>query len=179
MIALAGMGVGVAACIAAAVWTGIGEQRAIPDQQVVMLVEPPVSAAAVPLEAPSVPAAVPAPVSSVPETPVLQALRPPVVAQEVSVPVVPPLPSATVPVPPNPPKIVSRKVVMQRVLAARAAALSANSVAAWEDPYSPPARDVRSMLPPQPISDPPEQAKSYIGTYTTDANGVRIFRFGH
>ncbi len=182
MAALAGIGVGAAACIAAAVWTGIGEEPAIPDQQMVVLVEPPrvpdAAAAALPEAppAPQAPAATPMPEISVPEAPVLQALRPPAAAQEVSVPVVP-TPSAAVSVPPNPPKIASRKMVMQRVMAARAAALSANSVAAWEDPYSPSQRDLRSM-PSKAISNPPEQAKSYIGTYTTDANGVRIFRFG-
>lgn len=182
MVALAGIGVGVAACIAAAVWTGIGEQPAISEQQVTLLVEPPVSnapAAALP-ETPPVPAAASMPEMPVPEAPVLQALQPPASAQEASVPVAPP-PSliAAVPVPPNPPKTVSRKMVMQRIMAARAAALSANSVAAWEDPYSPPSRDLRSLPPPQAIPDPPEQAKSYIGTYTTDANGARVFHFGH
>ena len=177
--ALAGIGVGVAACIAAAIWTGTREEPVIPDQQMVLLVEPPpvsdTAAAALP-EVPPVPAAAPLPEVSVPEIPVLQALRPPAPAQDASVPVAP-APSAAIPVPPNPPKVASRKLVMQRVMAARAAALGANSVAAWEDPYSPSSRDLRSM-PPKGISDPPEQAKSYIGTYTTDANGARVFRFG-
>lgn len=176
MIALAGIGMGVAACITAAIWTGVGEEPAVSEQRVTLLVEPPIpnAPAAVPPEAPPVPAAAP-----MPETPVLQALQPPAAAQEASVPVAPP-PSLTaaVPVLPNPPKIVSRKIIMQRVMAARAAALSASSVAAWEDPYPPP-RDLRSMPPPQAVSDPPEQAKSYIGTYTTDANGTRVFRSGH
>ena len=100
----------------------------------------------------------------------------------IAAPPIPPVPAAPLLVappvvpPPNPVKNLVRKSTLpqQRVAATRAPVLNAGNVAAWEDPYPPPPRDWRPPTQPA-MSDPPDQPKSYIGTYTTDANGIRSF----
>ncbi len=199
LAALAGIGLGVAACVALAVWThGSGAPPAMPSQQAALTVEMPmVPAAPVPATPDTPPVSADAPAPDVPLQPPAAsqepaapeqppapeqpaALQQPAAPQEASVPVAPLLaapPSATTS---SPPKNPVRKTAstQPRALAARAPTLNAGNVAAWEDPYPAPPRNWRPM-PPQAVSDPPDQPKSYIGTYTTDSNGVRAFRFGH
>ena len=90
-----------------------------------------------------------------------------------------PLPAApSAMLPPTPTKNVGRKnpQPLSRFATARAPTLNAGSVAAWEDPYPPPPRDWRPTAPAQMATELPDQPKSYIGTYATDANGIRTFR---
>jgi len=65
--------------------------------------------------------------------------------------------------------------------AARGLPLRAGSVAAWGDPYSAPTPELRPVQPPQAVLTQPDRTvgprQAYIGTYSTDANGVRAFRF--
>jgi hypothetical protein len=113
-----------------------------------------------------------------------EAQQPPATTQEADIPAVP-LPAGPPSVLPsnpiNPVKTAGRKATpaQQRLTAARAPVFNAGSVTAWEDSYPPPPRDWRPLAPPQAVSDPPDQPKSYIGTYATNANGVRAFRFSH
>ncbi len=201
LAALAGIGLGVAGCVALAVWThGGGGPAAMPSQQAALTVEMPmVPAAAVPAapETRPSPASIPAPDAS----PQPSAASPePAPPQELAAPQLPAAPQetkaapqeATAPAAPllaapppipaaSPPKNPTRKLIPAppRALAARTPTLNAGNVSAWEDPYPPPSRDWRPLPPPQAMSEPPDQPKSYIGTYSTDANGVRAFRFGH
>ena len=180
LAALASIGLGLAAGIAFAVWPGGNGEPAVPGQQAMLAVELPVvpdAAVAVAPEPQAMPAEVPAAVPEVvqppaPTTAPSVSVAPPVAAPPLASPLSPPL---------IPPKNATRKAVaaQQRSVANRTPALNAGSVAAWEDPYPPLPREWRPLPPQQAVSDVPDQPKSYIGTYTTDANGVRAFHFGH
>ncbi len=197
--ALAGIGLATAACIALAIWAGKGgggEPVATPGQQAMLVIESPTvpnTAAAAASEAPSpVAAAVPAAPQPTAVVPAPAVPQPPAATPQANAPAAP-LPAATpsasspslqwpsLPLPglpsPSLPKSAARKVTQPRIAMTRAPALNARSVAAWEDPYSPPPPRDWQPLPPPVLSGPPDQPKSYIGTYTTDANGVRGFRF--
>lgn len=193
LAAVAGIGLGMAACVALTIWAGEGSKPvALPSQQAMLVVEQPVvpkTAVAAAPEAKPVDADVPAPAAPVAQptpadVPMPEAQQPPATTQEADVPAVP-LPAGPPSVlpssPTNPVKTAGRKATpaQQRLTAARAPVFSAGSVTAWEDPYPPPSRDWRPFAPPQAVSDPPDQPKSYIGTYATDANGTRAFRFSH
>ena len=196
LTALAGIGLGVATCVALTIWAGGGSKPATaPSQQAALVVEslavPDKAVAELP-QVPPAPAAVPAPVAQQPPAPALEAPAPaqearapaqeaPAPAQEANAPAVSPPTAPSVVAPPSPvtspAKSVNRKstLAQQRAAAARAPVLNAGNVAAWEDPYPPPPHDWRPA-PQQAMTDPPDEPKSYIGTYTTDANGIRAFR---
>lgn len=192
LAALAGIGLATAACIALAIWTGgDGEPVTAPGQQAMLVVEAPIvpgTAVAAAPEAPPPAAAAgpavprPAAVAPAPAVPQLPAATQQASAPAALPPVAPPL--ASLPSPSSPPslplpslpKSPARKVMQPRI--AMAPALNAHSVAAWENPYPPPPPRDWQPLPPSVLSGPSDQAKSYIGTYTTDANGVRGFRPG-
>ncbi len=187
LAAFTGIGLATAACIALAIGAYEAGDHASPEEQAVLVIEP----LAVPGQAvAAAPAAQPTGVAAaIPEAP---APKPAVAANEAGAneggapaspalaSSVPPQLAAPPPVPtPSSPKSVARRSTpaQPRAVAARAPAANAGSVAAWEDAYPPAPREWRSSLPPQAMSSLPEQAQSYIGTYATDANGVRVFRF--
>ena len=191
LVALTGVGLAVAGCIALAVWTGgVGGQPA-PSQQAVLIMKPPMvpdepaaaAPAAVALEPqPANQAAhAPEPLQPQPLQPEPLQPEPPTVKEETGMPVLPQPILPQLAVPPSvststPPKSPARRStpMQPRVASARAPTLNASGVAAWENPYPPTPREWR---PPPAMSDPPEQPQSYIGTYGTDANGMRAFRF--
>jgi len=78
------------------------------------------------------------------------------------------------------PGIARRVMPAQPRNAARGLPLRAGSVAAWGDPYSPPPPELRPAQPPQAVLTQPDRTagprQAYIGTYSTDANGIRAFR---
>jgi hypothetical protein len=193
LAAVAGIGLGMAACVALTIWAGEGSKPVtLPSQQAMLVVEPPVvpetAVAAAPevrpvdadIPAPAVSAAQPAPA----DVPMPEAQQPPATTQEADIPAVPlpagpPLVLPSNPI--NPVKTAGRKAMpaQQRLTAARAPVFNTGSVTAWEDPYPPPPRDWRPLAPPQAVADSPDQPKSFIGTYATNANGTRAFRFSH
>jgi len=193
LAALAGIGLGTAACIALAIWTGgDGEPVAAPGQQAMLVIESPIvpgtAVAAAPEAPPPAAAAVPAVPRPAAVAPAPAVPQPPAAMQQADAPaalppVAPPLASlpslSSLPSPPLPslPKSPARKVMQPRIAMAPAPALNAHSVAAWENPYSPPPPRDWQPSPPSVLSGPSDQSKSYIGTYTTDANGVRGFSF--
>lgn len=76
--------------------------------------------------------------------------------------------------------IARRVMPAQPRIATRGSTLRAGSVAAWGDPYSAPPPELRAAQPPQAVLTQPDRMvgprQAYIGTYSTDANGIRAFR---
>jgi len=168
----------------------------IPDASVPAQVAPPgdgtpdtapSSAAAIPGPAPASLASVPA---ALPSGPAAPDPPPPAAIGEaaaaIMAPAIAPAPPSALDVystpTPRPPRNASRRAVPpQPRVAARTPAVPAGSVAAWGDPYPSPSTEWRPapplQAPPAPPDQPAARPQTYIGTYTTDANGIRSFRF--